>query len=158
LVSSDALSIEHVGSTSVPGLAAKPVLDIDIVISNIDKLPPIIEKLKTLGYIHRGNLGLEGREAFQAPENLVSHHLYVCLEDSVAYKNHMILRDFLRINSAARDQYAQLKRDLADKYADSIDSYVDGKTDFILKILQQEGMQEKEISSVLVNKLEHKRK
>ena len=92
--------VEHVGSTSVPGLAAKPVIDIDIVISDEHHFPAVKAALESLGYWHNGDQGIPGREAFkydpaQKPE-LMRHHLYVCAADSVELQRHLTLRDHLR--------------------------------------------------------------
>lgn len=160
IISSIALSIEHVGSTSVPGLAAKPVIDIDIVISSSDSLNEIIKKLKTLGYEHRGNMGVEGREVFKevTPTELFLHNLYVCTKYALPLKNHLLLRNYLRAHLQARDQYSKLKKELVLKFPDSIDSYVAGKTELILEILRKQGLDEDQIKSVRsVNQLPHDR-
>ncbi len=96
-----ALAVEHVGSTSVPGLAAKPIIDMDVILASPAEIALAIERLATLGYVHRGNLGIEGREAFQRPAHLPPHHLYVCVQDSVSLRNHLALRDYLRSHPAA---------------------------------------------------------
>ena len=73
-----AIAIEHVGSTAVPGLAAKPIIDIDVLIRSSTDLPAVIRKLAGLGYEHRGHLGVSAREAFRAKPEVAQHHLYVC--------------------------------------------------------------------------------
>ena len=70
-----AVAIEHVGSTSVPGLAAKPVIDMDSVITSRADLPLLMLRFGTLGYKHRGTRGIDDREVFMAPENQPDHHL-----------------------------------------------------------------------------------
>ncbi|MDB6124791.1 MAG: dephospho-CoA kinase/protein folding accessory protein, partial [Pedosphaera sp.] len=125
-VSDVAVSIEHVGSTSVVGLPAKPVIDIDIVISSLQELPGVIERLQKLGYKHRGNLGIEGRDAFYAPQGTIKHNLYVCLQGGLALKNHLLLRERLRKDPVARFQYGELKKSLALKFSDSIEEYIEG--------------------------------
>ena len=89
-----AISIEHVGSTSVEGLAAKPIIDIDVVVKK-EKINDAISALKNISYIHEGNLGISGREAFayEGKEHLQQHHLYVCPEDSLELKRHLAFRD-----------------------------------------------------------------
>jgi GrpB-like predicted nucleotidyltransferase (UPF0157 family) len=134
-VSEFAMGIEHVGSTSIEGLAAKPIIDLDIIVESEGNVPQIINSLAELGYVHRGNLGIESREAFHAVSPKFKHNLYVCISGSIALKNHIYLRNHLRKNSKDRDDYSKLKLELARKYPNDIDSYVDGKTDFILKIL-----------------------
>ena len=142
-----ALSIEHVGSTSIPGLLAKPVIDMDIVIDNVKNLNPIIRALESLGYTHRGNLGIEGREAFRIPAHQFKHNLYVCLQDCTSLKNHLILRDHLRSHPEARNQYGELKRRLANTSL-TIDEYVEGKTSFIVDILSKNGMDAKDLEAI----------
>ena len=98
-----AISIEHIGSTSAPGLSAKPVIDIDVVIASREELPGAVARLATLGYVHRGDLGIEDREAFSAPAGGPAHHLYVCPRESVALRNHLALRDHLRTHPGVRN-------------------------------------------------------
>jgi len=88
--------IEHVGSTAVPGLAAKPIIDIDVVLRSATDLPQVIARLASLGYEHQGNLGIPGREAFRMPPRDWPHHLYVCPPDSQEYRRHLSFRDHLR--------------------------------------------------------------
>lgn len=143
-----AISIEHVGSTSVPGLAAKPVIDIDIVIADMSQLNSVIKGLASLGYEHRGNLGIEDREAFRAQKPLQKHNLYVCPQGSMALRNHLSLRDSLRANPVLRDEYAAIKTRLATEFPDSIDNYVEGKTDFILKVLAENGLSSERLEEI----------
>src|SRR5690348_11547029 len=108
-----AAAIEHVGSTAVPGLAAKPIIDIDVLLRSEGDLPLAIERLQTLGYEHQGDLGIAGREAFRAPVADVSHHLYLCPPGSRAYLEHLAFRDHLRTHSDDARAYELLKRSLA---------------------------------------------
>lgn len=137
-----AVSVEHVGSTAVPGLAAKPVIDMDVVVASREKIPDAIARLATLGYVHVGDLGIEDREAFNNPEGLPPHHLYVCPQGSAALANHLALRDFLRGNRAAAAEYGRLKKQLAAQFPNDIDSYVAGKTDYLLQVLRDTGFPE----------------
>ena len=127
-----AISIEHVGSTSVEGLAAKPVIDIDVVVKATD-LRKAIEALETIGYTHEGNLGIEGREAFayEGKEHLLTHHLYVCPEDSAELKRHLAFRDYLRSHPDAREKYGNIKLEAAKLYPDDIDKYIEHKSPVI---------------------------
>ena len=97
-VSDIALRIDHVGSTSVPGLAAKPVIDTDIVVASDEDVQPVVERLESIGYRWRGDLGVEGRQAFKPvdEEGLPRHHLYLVVEGSKAHLDHVLLRDLLR--------------------------------------------------------------
>ena len=133
---SDIISVEHVGSTSVPGLYAKPIIDIDIVIEkeNFDKVK---EQLAKAGYFHVGDLGIIGREAFkyQDKSHLMEHHLYVCDKDSDELRRHLALRDFLRDNVEYCKKYSDIKLEMAIKYPHDIDAYILGKQSVILEIL-----------------------
>ena len=147
-VSTYCIAIEHVGSTSVEGLVAKSVIDIDIIIESNSKLPPIIKSLNKLGYKHRGNFGVNGREVFTCTKADFPHNLYVCLDKCTALKNHLILRDHLRQNHLDRNYYSKLKKQLAKKYSYDIDSYIDGKTNFILNILKKYNFDLKELKTI----------
>lgn len=152
-----AICIEHVGSTSVPGLAAKPVLDVDIVVDNEAAMPSLIARLARLGYQHRGNLGIEGREAFRAPDASVSglsvselpvHHLYACTEGCTALANHLAVRDHLRANPETAARYGVLKQQLAREFPNDIDQYVAGKTDLLLEILAKAGFTHEDLDGI----------
>lgn len=143
-----AVSVEHVGSTSVPGLAAKPIIDIDVVVPSIADLGRVIERLATLGYAHSGDLGIEGREAFESPPGLPGHHLYACVRGSTALNNHLTVRDWLRRDSVAAARYGMLKKRLAALSPADMDKYVAGKTDFLLGVLREAGFPEHALSAI----------
>ena len=142
-----AVAVEHVGSTSVPGLAAKPIIDVDVVFRSCDDLPGVVGLLAVLGYRHQGDIGVPGREAFAREGGDVprdgggrcwpAHHLYVCASDSDELRQHLTFRDWLRGNPAAVAEYAMLKHHLADVYRDDRDGYSDAKTDFIEEALKR---------------------
>lgn len=129
------MSIEHIGSTSVVGLAAKPIIDIDVVISSRLHLKEVIEKLNSIDYVHQGNLGIPGREAFMWPEETRRHHVYVCSVDTPNLHDHLIFRDYLRTHPKTVLAYSNLKRRLALKYRNDRDGYTNSKTEFINSIL-----------------------
>ena len=136
-----ALSIEHVGSTSVPGLAAKPIIDIDVVVRKTN-LESAIKALATIGYEHEGNSGIEGREMFKysGKEHLMDHHLYVCPEDSSELKRHVLFRDYLLSHPDAVQAYSQIKKVAAELYPHDIDSYINHKGTVIEKIYKELGL------------------
>jgi GrpB-like predicted nucleotidyltransferase (UPF0157 family) len=129
-------AVEHVGSTAVPGLAAKPVIDIDVVMHSSADVPRAIERLRTLGYVYQGNKGIVGREAFLWPPDATRHHLYVVIAGSQPYANHVEFRDYLRQHPEVAAQYAALKRRLADEYRDDEQSYTNAKGEFIARVLK----------------------
>lgn len=143
VISDDIISIEHVGSTSVAGLWAKPIIDIDIVIDD-GKLPVIIKKLAEIGYCHRGDLGIIGREAFGYNEkekaHLMKHHLYVCHKDNAELKQHLALRDFLRKNAEYCEKYSNIKIEMAKKFPHDIDNYILGKQPVVMEIYEMCGI------------------
>ena len=129
------IAVEHVGSTSIPGLLAKPIIDLDVIIPSRADLPEAIRRLAVLGYIHEGELGIPSREAFRWPPDTFRHNLYVCAEDSAELRRHLLFRDYLRAHPEAARRYGQLKRDLAARYVTDIDAYCKDKTEFVQGIL-----------------------
>lgn len=142
-----AVAIEHVGSTSVPGLAAKPVIDIDVVVADEAAIPAAIAALATLGYEHLGDLGVNDREAFRRPPGSDRHNLYVCPAGGEGLRNHLALRNHLRTNPDAVAAYAALKRQLAAESPD-IDAYVAAKTDLIVSFLRAEGVDDETLAAI----------
>jgi GrpB-like predicted nucleotidyltransferase (UPF0157 family) len=115
-------TIEHVGSTSVPNLDSKPIIDVDIIYFDLSDFEKIKSGLERIGYDHHGNQGIEGRDVFKRNGkwtheilDTTKHHLYVCPVESKALERHLLSRDFLRKNEWARIQYQQMKYELAEK-------------------------------------------
>lgn len=134
-----ALRIDHVGSTSVPGLAAKPIIDMDIVVAGEEDVRPVIDRLTSIGYRWRGDLGVAGREAFRRPDDdLPAHHLYLVVENNKAHLDHWLLRDRLRRDPDARDRYAALKRRNADLADRDLDVYTAAKAGLVAQLLTEE--------------------
>ena len=134
----EVLAIEHVGSTSVPGLAAKPVIDLDIVV-RADGVAGASAALEHIGYTPLGEMGVPQRWAFRCPAGSVAHNLYVTVDGSLNLRNHLGLRDTLRTDPGLRDRYDAVKRALAEQ-TDDIEVYIDGKTDIVLEILARAGI------------------
>lgn len=134
-----AIGIEHIGSTSVEGLSAKPIIDIDIVIKDYSVFNTVIERLATLGYIHEGNLGIKDREAFdyKGYADLPKHHLYVCPEFSAELHRHIAFRDYLRNHTEAVLKYSKVKEEGARLFPDSIDDYIAYKSPCIEEIYKE---------------------
>ena len=135
------IGIEHVGSTSVQGLSAKPIIDIDVVIRDATVLEDVISALEEIGYQHEGNLGIIGREAFKydGKDHLQKHHLYVCPEDSPELKRHIAFRDYLRTHPGAVREYSHIKEEGANLYPNDIERYMEYKSPFIEKIYAEIG-------------------
>ncbi|MCM3515238.1 GrpB family protein [Nocardioides sp. P86] len=126
--------VEHVGSTAVPGLAAKPVLDIDVVVPAGD-VDAAVAALESAGYVHRGDLGVADREAFHAPDDDPRRHVYVCRAGSLSVRNHLAVRDVLRRREDLREAYAAVKLALAADPAMDIDTYVARKSAVLQAVL-----------------------
>ena len=136
------ISIEHVGSTSVEGLSAKPVIDIDVVIEDEDAFPAVKAAMESIGYTHEGDLGIPGREAFKykGKEHLRKHHLYVCTKDADELKRHISFRDYLRSHPEAVREYGRIKEEGAKLYPEDIDGYINYKAPFIEGIYKEIGL------------------
>jgi GrpB-like predicted nucleotidyltransferase (UPF0157 family) len=143
-----AIAIEHVGSTSVPELAAKAIVDIDVIVPANEGVRLAVDRLAAIGYVHQGNLGVEGREAFRATLNQPAHNLYVCGADSAALHDHLVFRDYLRAHPETARAYAALKRVLAQQYPDNIDLYAQSKTNFVTGILETAGIPRSRIDHI----------
>ena len=125
-----ALGIEHVGSTSVEGMSAKPCIDIDVVIEDYSVFDEVVKRLSEIGYIHEGDLGIKDREAFKYENKprLMAHHLYVCPKYSEELNRHVTFRDFLRSNREAVEKYSLVKETAAELFPDDIDKYIEYKS------------------------------
>jgi GrpB-like predicted nucleotidyltransferase (UPF0157 family) len=145
------VAIEHVGSTSVPGLAAKPVIDCDIVV-HAQEVVGASRALSDLGFAPLGELGIPQRWAFKEPARLANRNVYVIVEGSLSLRNHLAVRDVLRADSALRDEYAEVKKRVASAAAD-IDEYGAGKNDMVQAILAAAGMTERERQSINANRV-----
>ena len=113
------IAIEHIGSTSIKGLAAKPIIDIDIVYQ-ANHFERIKEILESVGYLHHGDQGILGREVFKRSKlecddvlDKIKHHLYVCEQNGDELNNHLFFRDHLRKNSNSKKCYQELKFNIA---------------------------------------------
>ncbi|KAJ5614357.1 hypothetical protein N7528_008011 [Penicillium herquei] len=155
------VSIEHVGSTSVPLLQAKPVIDIDIIIQP-SSLESARNALIQAGFTDCGELGIPGRVAFREPsdgrfddaygggESLkLRYHTYLIIEGCTALRNHLDIRKVLLENPSLREEYGQVKIQLAEKELENIDQYVSGKTAILCKILREAGWSEEELEPVI---------
>jgi len=133
------LVIEHVGSTAVVGLAAKPIVDIDVIVPSREALPDAVARLASLGYVHKGDGGVPRREAFSWPSGELRHHLYVCACDCPEYRRHVAFRNYLRRHLDTAQEYAAFKRDLAARFRDDRVAYNDGKAEFVEAVLAKAG-------------------
>jgi GrpB-like predicted nucleotidyltransferase (UPF0157 family) len=147
------VDVVHVGSTSIKGMSAKPIIDIDILVDNWNNFPVIIKLLGELGYEHQGDLGIKEREAFKLTYGYkYPHNLYVCRKDSIAYKNHILLKKHLLENSEDFKRYEKLKISLGNT-ASNVDEYTRLKTELILEFLAAEGVSDEELKVIRLENL-----
>ena len=133
----DAIDIQHVGSTSVPGLAAKPIIDIMIGFAELTAVGQIeINQLERNGYEYRGEAGIPGRLFFRKGMPR-THHLHVVKYNSDFWVDHLLFRDYLAAFPQTARQYGQLKIALAAKYSNDRDRYTNSKGPFICEVLQK---------------------
>jgi GrpB-like predicted nucleotidyltransferase (UPF0157 family) len=125
---------EHTGSTAVPGLAAKPILDILAGYMEGAALPTYISVLTNADYVHRGEQGIPGREFFRRG-NPRAYHLHLTAIGSRFWRDHLTFRDRLRAHNALRDAYAALKHDLASRFPRDREAYIAGKESFVNEVL-----------------------
>ena len=136
------IGIEHVGSTSVEGLSAKPIIDIDVVIKDYSVFATVVQKLETIGYIHEGDLGIKDRETFKYSNkpHLQKHHLYVCPQYSEELHRHVTFRDYLKNNREAVKKYSLVKETAAILFPNEIEKYIDYKTPCIEELYMRCGL------------------
>ena len=136
------LGIEHIGSTAVKGLSAKPCIDIDVIIKDYAVFGEVVKRLGMIGYIHEGNLGIKDREAFKYTDkpHLMMHHLYVCPQYSDELRRHITFRDFLRHTPEAVKKYSLVKEKAAELFPDDLDKYIAYKAPCIEELYSMCGL------------------
>ncbi len=130
-----ALRLEHIGSTAIPGLAAKPIIDILAGRPPKSALDPYVSLFRQLGYEHRGTNGIPGRHFFRRGEPR-SHNVHLVSWSSAFWSDHLLFRDYLRANLAVAREYETLKYDLAVTLGDDRGRYTDARSPFIRKVLR----------------------
>ena len=117
------IKIEHIGSTSITGMLAKPIIDIDVVIKSIDDFEKTKDELEIIGYLYEGDLGIIGREVFKKDNVIkneildkINHHLYVCTKDNEELKRHLLFRNYLNEHCGIKMEYNNIKEKIIEKY------------------------------------------
>lgn len=128
------VAVHHIGSTSVPGLEAKPIIDIILVVQDIQLVDERNRSMQEIGYEPRGENGITGRRYFQKGGDHRTHHVHVFQVGSREIERHLAFRDYLREHPEAVQEYGQWKRQLAQRYPYDIGSYIQGKNDLVLEI------------------------
>lgn len=135
ILKENCLKVEHIGSTSVPNLAAKPIIDFLIIVEEIEKVDLLQGEFERIGYEYMGEFGLSGRRYLRKGSIKRTHHVHIYQFDNTQeILRHLAFRNYLRENPAIATTYGTLKKQLAQAHPDSIDKYMDGKDAFIKKI------------------------
>lgn len=129
------LRFEHTGSSAVPGLAAKPIIDILAGLPSERERAAAIAALEAAGYAHRGEQGVPGRDFFRRGEPR-SYHVHMTLEGSAFWSDHLTFRDWLRSHPGAAAEYGALKHALAARYPRDREAYIEAKTAFVQGVLR----------------------
>ena len=133
-----AIDIQHIGSTSIHGLEAKPIIDIAIAVPSLNEGEKCIEPLTKLGYEYKGDAGINGRHFFaKGTKEKRTHYLHIEEWEGELWKNHILFRDYLRKHKEFVIEYGKLKTELANKYKDDRDTYTASKDDFIKNVLEK---------------------
>lgn len=130
------LVLEHTGSTAVPGLAAKPVVDILAGRHSDEAREPAIFAVQAAGYLHRGEQGIPGRDFFRRGEPR-QYHVHLALVGSRFWDDHRTFRDHLRSHPGSAAAYASLKQTLATRHPWNREAYILGKSEFVRAILER---------------------
>lgn len=128
------IQIHHIGSTSVEGLSAKPIIDIMPVVKNISRVDQYNEAMRKIGYETKGENGLQGRRYFQKGGNQRTHHVHIYEQNHPDIARHLAFRDYLKAHPNIAKEYGNLKEELAKRYPFNIESYINGKEKLVLDI------------------------
>lgn len=131
---SQIVSIHHIGSTSIKGLKAKPIIDIMPVVKNIKEIDKFDDQMRTIGYEPRGENGIPRRRYFQKGGNARTHHIHIYQQGDVQIERHLAFRDYLRSNNELKNKYGKLKEELSKQFPNDIASYRNGKEELVTEI------------------------
>jgi GrpB-like predicted nucleotidyltransferase (UPF0157 family) len=137
------VDIQHIGSTSIPGIAAKPYLDIMPGVATYDDGFRLIPAMESLGYESRGEMSIPGRHYFTKligdDEHIWKHNVHAYATDHIEWARHLVFRDALRANDALRDDYQALKHRLAVEHRDDVNAYAEAKSQFVERVIAAHG-------------------
>ena len=132
ILKDNCISIYHIGSTSVPGLAAKPIIDIMAVVRSLEEVDTVAEKFSEIGYKYLGEFGITGRRYLRKGGDERTHQIQIFQADD--WNNigrHLAFRNYMRTHEKERHEYAKIKKNLAQEFPYDIDGYCDGKENFV---------------------------
>jgi GrpB-like predicted nucleotidyltransferase (UPF0157 family) len=137
-VSAFLIEIQHIGSTAIPGIMAKPIIDIALAIDSLENVEKIIKPLEEIGYTYRGEAGIPHRHLFvKGSEDFRTHHMHVMHRSHYEWKKHIVFRDYLRKHPKEAKEYSNLKLKLEKEFKEDRESYTESKSEFIESILEK---------------------
>lgn len=128
------VNIHHIGSTAIPDIKAKPVIDLMIEVINIGEVDQFNHQMEQLGYTAHGENGIPNRRFFSKGGNNRTHHVHIFKQGDSEITRHIAFRDYLIAHPEEAQKYSQLKQSLADKYPTDMELYMEGKNDYIKSI------------------------
>lgn len=135
ILADNCIAIYHIGSTSVPGLAAKPIIDIMVAVRSLEKVDCVAEAFSKIGYEYLGEFGIEGRRYLRKGGDERTHQIHIFqMNDWNNIGRHLAFRNYMRTHEKERMEYASLKIELAQKFPYDIEGYCDGKESFVREI------------------------
>lgn len=134
---SEIMAIHHIGSTSVEGMMAKPVIDIMPVVQAIERIDNFNNAMIDIGYEPKGENGLPGRRYFQKGGDMRTHHIHFYMTGDPEIERHLAFRDYLRTHPDIAKEYGNLKKELSQRFPDNIEAYISGKERLVSEIEKQ---------------------
>lgn len=134
IMTDNVLAVHHIGSTAIPGIKAKPVIDILIEVHSLQKVDEMEIKLSNLGYVGKGENGIPDRRFFQKGGDNRTHHVHCYKKGNPEVKRHILFRDYLRTHLNRALEYSRLKEELSIKFFQDPHGYVEGKNEFVQMI------------------------
>lgn len=135
ILADNCIAIYHIGSTSVEGLAAKPIIDIMVAVRSLEKVDDTAGDFSKIGYEYLGEFGMAGRRYLRKGGDERTHQIHIFqAEDWNNIERHLAFRDYMRTHKKEREEYAKIKIELAQKFPYDIDGYCDGKENFVREI------------------------
>jgi GrpB-like predicted nucleotidyltransferase (UPF0157 family) len=132
LLGDQVVQIHHIGSTAIPGLAAKPIIDVLVEVQNIEKIDEFNEEMKKQSYLPQGDFGISGRRFFIKGTKIHrTHHIHIFQTGNPEIQKHLNFRGYMRQNPEEAVRYAKLKQDLARRFPHDIEKYMAGKNAYI---------------------------
>jgi GrpB-like predicted nucleotidyltransferase (UPF0157 family) len=132
ILGEEMVAIHHIGSTAIPGIHAKPIIDILVEVEDIERIDAFNQQMTKRGYLPKGEFGIRGRRFFmKGTEENRTHHVHVFQTGDPEFERHLAFRDYLRAHPEEAQAYSRLKQELARRFPHDIDSYMAGKNDWI---------------------------